>query len=94
MDHTGVLCDGKVYIGGGRDNTGGVPSHRIDVYNPVNNSWSPSPINTTYRYFAMTILNNQLITAGGMDRSAKVTNKIFSLDGDHLKEYTRIITPR
>ncbi|XP_065916222.1 uncharacterized protein [Dysidea avara] len=90
--HTGVLCDGKVYIGGGCDNTG--PSHRIDVYNPVNNSWSPSPINTTYGFFAMTTLNNQLITAGGKDRSNKVTNKIFSLDGDHLKEYTRMITPR
>ncbi|XP_065916283.1 uncharacterized protein [Dysidea avara] len=90
--HTGVLCDGKVYIGGGWDNTG--PSYRIDVYNPVNNSWSPSPINTTYGFFAMTTLNNQLITAGGMDRSNKVTNKIFSLDGDHLKEYTRMITSR
>ena len=92
VDHTGVLCDGKVYIGGGSDNTG--PLYRIDVYNPVNNSWSPSPINTTYHYFAMTTLNNQLITAGGKDRSDKVTNKIFSLDGDHLKEYTRMITPR
>ncbi|XP_065916757.1 probable serine/threonine-protein kinase DDB_G0271402 isoform X7 [Dysidea avara] len=92
MDHTGVLCDGKVYIGGGWDNTG--PSYRIGVYNPVNNSWSPSPINTTYGFFAMTTLNNQLITAGGWDRSVKVTNKIFSLDGDHLKEYTRMITPR
>ena len=91
-DHTGVLCDGKVYIGGG-DNTL-YPSHRIDVYNHVNNSWSPSPINTTYGFFAMTTLNNQLITAGGEDRSYKVTNKIFSLDGDHLKEYTRMITPR
>ena len=28
------------------------------------------------------------------DRSGKVTNKIFSLDGDHLKEYTRMVTPR
>ena len=92
-DHTGVLCDGKVYIGGGSDNTS-VPSHRIYVYNHVNNSWSPFPINTTYGFFAMTTLNNQLITAGGEDRSHKVTNKIFSLDGDHLKEYTRMITPR
>ncbi|XP_065916768.1 probable serine/threonine-protein kinase drkD isoform X2 [Dysidea avara] len=92
VSHTGVLCDGKVYIGGGWDNTG--PSHRIYVYNPVNNSWSPSPINTTYGSFAMTTLNNQLITAGGEDRSYEVTNKIFSLDGDHLKEYTRMITPR
>ncbi|XP_065916224.1 serine/threonine-protein kinase WNK-like isoform X2 [Dysidea avara] len=94
VSHTGVLCDGKVYIGGGRDNTILVPSYRIDVYNPVNNSWSPSPINTTYGFFAMTTLNNQLITAGGKDSSDKVTNKIFSLDGDHLKEYTRMITPR
>jgi len=92
--HTAVLCDGKVYIGGG--NNSGVlgSSYRIDVYTPANNSWSPSPINTTCYYFAMTTLNNQLITAGGMDRSNKVTNKIFSLDGDHLKEYTRMITPR
>ena len=90
--HTGVLCDGKVYIGGGTDNTG--LSYRIDEYSPVNNSWSPSPINTTYGFFAMTTLNNQLIIAGGKDRSRQVTNKIFSLDGDHLKEYTRMITPR
>ncbi|XP_065916215.1 uncharacterized protein [Dysidea avara] len=92
-DHTGVLCDGKAYIGGGWDNTFS-PLCRIYVYNPVNNSWSPSPINTTYGFFAMTTLNNQLITAGGEDRSYKVTNKIFSLDGNHLKEYTRMITPR
>jgi len=51
-------------------------------------------INSTCYYFALTTLNNQLITAGGRDRSHKVTNKIFSLDGDHLKEYTRMITPR
>jgi len=91
--HTAVLCDGKVYIGGGNE-TGWTPSYRIDVYTPANNSWSPSPITTTYYWFAMTTLNNQLITAGGRDRSDKVTNKIFSLDGDHLKEYTRMITPR
>ena len=90
--HTAVLCDGKVYIGGGND-AGGV-SYKIDVYTLANNSWSLSPIYSPYYHFAMTILNNQLITAGGRDGSFKVTNKIFSLDGDHLKEYTRMITPR
>jgi len=39
--HTAVLCDGKVYIGGGSDSEG--PSYRIDVYTPANNSWSSSP---------------------------------------------------
>jgi len=50
--HTAVFCDGKVYIGGG-DETGR-RSYRIDVYTPANNSWSPSPIYTTYSYFAST----------------------------------------
>ena len=96
--HTAVWCDGKVYIGGGSEasmgSKAGIISYRIDIYSPTNNSWSSSPINTSYYWFSMTTLNNQLITAGGMDRSHKVTNKIFSLDGDHLKEYTRMITPR
>jgi len=85
-NYTAVLHDGKVYIGGGHDT--------INIYTPANNSWSPSPINHPYKYFAITTLNNQLITAGGMDKSNKVTNKIFSLDSDQLKEYTRMITPR
>ena len=98
VDHTAVWCGGKVYIGGGdEDSVGsfiGTTSYRIDIYSATNNSWNPSPINTSYKYFAMTTLNNQLITAGGRDRRDKVTNKIFSLDGDNLKEYTRMISPR
>ena len=96
--HTAVLCDGKIYIGGGNEpslgSTYGSGSYTIDVYNLVNNSWSSSPINTTYCLFAMTTLNNQLVTAGGYDKNHKITNKIFSLDGNCLKEYTRMNTPR
>jgi len=84
--HTAVLHDGKVYIGGSY--------YTINIYTPANNSWSRSPISNPYGCFAMTTLNNQLITAGGKDSSNKVTNKIFSLDGNKLKEYTRMITPR
>jgi len=96
--HTAVWCGGKVYIGGSNKayvgSSRGTESYRIDIYSPTNNSWNPSPINSSYCYFATTTLNNQLITAGGRDKNRKVTNKIFSLDGDHLKEYTRMITPR
>ena len=96
--HTAVLCDGKVYIGGGEDGSvgsyGGTGSYRIDIYNPANNTWSRFPINTSYSYFAMTTLNSQLIIAGGMDKKHKVTNKVFSLDGNHLLDYPRMITPR
>ena len=87
--HTALLSNGKIYIGGGYGS-----HYRIDIYTLCNDSWSSSPINTPSIYFAMTTLNSQLITAGGRDRNFKATNKIFSLDGDHLKEYTRMITPR
>jgi len=87
---TAVFLDGKVYIGGGDGS-----SDVIDIYTPANNSWSSSPINTPYQHFSMTTLNSQLITAGGQDRSDFiVTNKIFLLHGDQLKEYARMITPR
>jgi len=87
--HTAVLLDGKVYNGGSCRS-----SNRINIYTPANNSWSSSPINNPYVLFTMTTLNNRLITAGGKDKSNKVTNKIFSLEGDQLKEYTTMITPR
>ena len=65
----------------------------INCYDPVNNSWSSS-INTAYYDFAMTTLNNKLVTAGGEDRSNKKTNQILLLDGGQLKEYTKMITAR
>ncbi|XP_065916810.1 serine/threonine-protein kinase WNK-like isoform X2 [Dysidea avara] len=97
-NHTAVFCDGKVYIGGGYEGSKkavfGTGFYRIDVYNLGNNSWSPSPISTPFCDFAMTTLNNQLITAGGKDSSGKVTNKTLLMDDSQLKQYTRMITPR
>ena len=91
-NHTAILLEGKVYIGGGNEGTG-TPSYRIDVYNPADNSWSPTPIITPYCNFAMTTLNKRLIIAGGQDKRHKVTSMVFSLDGD-LKKYTKMVTPR
>ncbi|XP_065905424.1 probable serine/threonine-protein kinase drkD isoform X2 [Dysidea avara] len=92
-NHSAMLLEGKVYIGGGNEAIG-TPSYRIVVYDPADNSWSATPITTPYCNFAMAILNNRLIIAGGQDKSHKVTNKIFSVDGDELKKYTKMITSR
>lgn len=96
--HSAVLYEGKVYIGGGYDNKIGellgASSFRVDTYDPVDNSWSPFPIKTPYCHFSMTLLNNRLILVGGRDKGYKVTNKIFSLRGSQLKEYTKMTTPR
>ena len=72
---------------------GGEPSHIINCYDPVNNSWS-SPINTPYCFFAMTKLNNKLLIAGGDDKNYKSTNQILTMDASQLKNYTKMITAR
>ena len=68
-------------------------SFTINSYDLVNNSWS-SPINTPYCDFAMTTLNNKLLTAGGYDKSYKRTNQILTMDAGQLKNYTKMITAR
>lgn len=89
-----MLYEGKIYIGGGNE-PGSKPSHRIDVYHPTENYWSPSAIIVPYHWFAMTILNSQLLLAGGEDRSSNITNKVFLLDSSNqLKDYTKMITSR
>ena len=90
--HTAVWLNGLVYVGGGWE-TGGNDSYTINCYDPVNNSWS-SPINTPYCYFAMTTLNNKLLTAGGEDKSDKRTNQILIMDAGQVKNYTKMITAR
>ena len=79
-------------MGGGYE-PGAKVSYMINCYDPVNNSWSSS-IDTPYKFFAMTTLNNKLVTAGGKDRSGKITNQILTMDAGQLKNYTKMITAR
>ena len=90
--HTAVWLNGLVYVGGGYD-TALESSYIINCYDPVNNSWSSS-INTACCDFAMTTLNNKLVTAGGEDRSGKRTTQILILDAGQLKNYKKMVTAR
>ena len=92
VDHTAVLLNGLVYVGGGYE-TGRYPSYIISCYDLVKNSWSSS-INTPYCVFTMTTFNNKLFTAGGEDESNKKTNQVLILDAGQLKGYTKMITAR
>jgi len=93
--HNAILFEGKIYIGGGNDHGLIKPSHRIHIYDPSNDCWSHSPISVPYHWFAMAILNNQLVIAGGKDRCNHVTSTIFLLDNSNqLKCYTKMNTPR
>ena len=99
--HTAVWLNGLLYVGGGTVVWTGsytnrvIPSFRIDCYDPVSNSWT-SPINTPYCHFAMLTLNNNLVIAGGRDRSSKPTNQILTMGigQTELRSYTKMITAR
>ena len=91
--HTAVWLNRLVYVGGGYEAGVVGGSYTINCYDPVKNSWSSS-IRTPYCFFAMTTLNNKLLIAGGEDKSYKKTNKILTLDGGQLKNYTKMTKPR
>ena len=80
-------------MGGGFE-TGVTASHRIDIYDPVNNVWAFPAISTPCCYFTMATLNNKLLIAGGRSRSREKSDEIITLDGDRLKKYTNMIRPR
>ena len=91
-NHTAVWLNGLVFVGGGLE-SGYKASYIINCYDPVNNSWSSS-INSPHSHFAMTTLNNKLVTAAGWDRDHKRTNQILIMDAVQLKNYTKMITAR
>ena len=50
---------------------------RLDVYNLTTNQWSSSPITAPYRSFAMTVLDDKLVTAEGLTKNDEVVRKVL-----------------
>ena len=66
--HTAVLLDGNIYVGGGFERSSDYyrrDCYELDVYSLTTNQWSSSPITTLYNHFAMTVLDDKLVIAGG-----------------------------
>ena len=95
--HTAVLLGGSVYVGGGfegRSNDDYMASYRLDVYNLTTNHWDPSPITTPYCDFAMTVLNDKLVTAGGATKNDETVKKVLVLNAGQWKDYSEMPTGR
>ena len=95
--HTAVLLGGNVYVGGGaegRSVNDYQNSYRLDVYNLTTNQWSSSPITTPYRAFAMTVLDDKLVTAGGVTKNGEVVKKVLVLNAGQWKDYSEMPTAR
>ena len=94
--HTAVLLHGSVYVGGGfeeRITSNSKRSYRLHIYNLYANQWSICPITTPCRSFAMTVLDDKLIIAGG-DNDNVPTNEVHVLDRGEWKYYSTMPTAR
>ena len=95
--HTAVLLGGNVYVGGGyegRSTDDDWDSYRLDVYNLTTNQWSPSPITTPYCWFALTVLDDKLVTAGGATKNDEDVKKVLVLNAGQWKDYSEMPTAR
>ena len=91
--HTAVLLGGVIYVGGGFEGRSS-ESYRLDVYNLTTNQWSTSPITTPYDSFAMTVLDDKLVIAGGVTKSDEVVKKVLVLNTGQWKDYSEMPTAR
>ena len=93
-----VLLNGSVYVGAGVEGRSAYDyqdCYRLDVYNLSTNQWSPSPITTPYYNYAMTVLDNKLVTVGGAVRhDEKAINKMLVLDAGRWKVSSEMPTAR
>ena len=94
--HTAMLLGGSVYVGGGyegRSINDRQVSYRLDVYNLTTYQWSSS-ITTPYRWFAMTVLDDKLVTAGGETKNCEAVKKVLVLNAGQWKDYSEMPTVR
>ena len=91
------MLNGSVYVGSGFEGKSIQDyqyCYRIDVYNLSANQWITPPITTPYRWFAMTVLDNKLIAAGGVTPDDDVTNKVLVLEDEKWKDHSEMPTAR
>ena len=96
-----VLLQGNIYVGGGSEESVDVRCLqdyqnccKLNVYSLTTNQWS-YPITTPYSWFAMTVLNNKLMIAGGRaTKDFEIVKKVLVLNGGHWEEYSEMPTAR
>ena len=93
-----VLLDGVIYVGSGYEKHALSKQvklcNRLDMYDVTADQWS-SPITTPYCLFAMTAVDNKLVTAGGMHiTNFEVVKKVLVLNAGQWKDLSEMPTAR
>ena len=61
-----VVVQGRVYVGGGEALDDNIDSYIVMEYDIGSGNWTKLPLYEVY-YFALTVINNQLVLVGGWD---------------------------
>ena len=86
-----VVFKGKVYIGGGWASSDR-EMQTVIVYDPQQDSFDTLPP-YTYKWFSMSIVNNQLVLVGGLDvQTVKVTN-MLAVWNEESRKWTHPLPP-
>ena len=83
-----VMFKEKVYIGGG-EALSNREAQTVMVYDPKRDSYNTLPP-YTFKWFSMTIVNNQLVLVGG--KTSKSTNRL-GVWNEHFKRWTHPLPP-
>lgn len=78
-----VEIDGLIYAIGGSGGTKG-PLDRLEVYNPLNNTWNVlAPMPTGRQHNTSCVVNDKIYVMGGITKSS-ITNKIVKTDKNEV----------
>lgn len=99
--HTAVMLHENIYVGGGSEEIFSAEHdyqncYKLDVYNLTTNQWS-TPITTPHSWFALAILDNKVVIAGGMRRAmgqAIMKKNILILNAGQWEDYNEMPTAR
>ena len=91
-----VLIQDTLYIGGGDTDYGSNNGYRVMTYDISAGKWATLPPYSTH-FFAMTVINNQLLSVGGMGRDCNFS-KVLGVWSEDSKKWTHpypdMTTPR
>ena len=97
---TAVLLQGNIYVGGGSEESFDVRHnydyqncYKLNIYNVTANQWS-YPISMPHSWFALSALDDKLITAGGITKEFGIVKKVLRLNDGHWEEYSEMPTAR
>ncbi len=80
-----VVVQGKLYVGGGFAGYNSDNAYIVMEYDISSRKWTTLPPYRAY-YFAMAVINNQLVLVGGSNRSG--ASKVLGVWGDDRKTWT------